>query len=151
MVRRVLLIGSKNRSNAPVNAATASGILARTDCANGCSRPKNKGNRPGPTHKTTVTPNAMIALRSPGFQGPRAALRSTIICSAPGISLTPPVFPVQFRYTKTMPISTREIGTAIIIHSTKVIRTSNCSLSIPIAIKFGGVPTGVAIPPREQP
>ena len=43
------------------------------------------------------------------------------------------------------------IGTANSIHSMNVIRTSRKSPSMPITIRFGGVPTGVAMPPREHP
>ena len=92
----------------------------------------------------------MMAFRSPGLHGPRARLRSAMIRSAPGISLIP-VRPTQLRYTKTIAINTNETGTAMTIHSTNVIRTSSCSLIMPIAIKLGGVPTGGAIPPREHP
>ena len=49
-----------------------------------------------------------------------------------------------------MPISTSTTGTEKSIHWTNVMRTSSWSLIMPTAIRFGGVPTGVAMPPREQ-
>ena len=94
--RSVLLTGSRNSRMAPVSAATDSGTLESTATANGCSRPRNSGSRPGPIQSSTVTPKAITAFRSPGFQGPSARWRSAMIASAPGISVTP-VRPTQFR------------------------------------------------------
>ena len=42
-------------------------------------------------------------------------------------------------------------GTASSIHSTNEIRVPSCSPMNPMAMMFGGVPTGVAMPPMEHP
>ena len=148
--RRVALMGSRKSRIAPVNAATASGTLDRTPTATGWSRPRNRGSMPGTIHSDTVTPNAITAFRSPGFQGPRARRRSAMIRSAPGISRTP-VRPARFRTRNAMPMKTVVTGTPTSIHSTNEILTPSCSPSMPMAMMFGGVPTGVAIPPITEP
>ena len=43
------------------------------------------------------------------------------------------------------------IGAASPIHSTNEMRTPTRSSSMAIVIRLGGVPTGVAMPPNEQP
>ena len=50
-----------------------------------------------------------------------------------------------------MIMNTVVTGTAISIHSTNEIRTPSCSPMNPMAMMLGGVPTGVAMPPIEQP
>ena len=94
--RWVRLIGNAKSRIAPVRAATASGTLDSTATAKGWSRPRKRGSRPGPIQSDTVAPNAMTALRSPGFHGPSARRRSAMSSSAPGISPTP-VRPTRLR------------------------------------------------------
>ena len=105
---------------------------------------------PGVTHSATVTANATRTLRWPRDTGPSCFSSSRTICvlSAPMVT---PRAPAKWNCTARNANITSITGTPITIHWKNVTSVPVSRSSMPMPIRFGGVPTGVPMPPIDAP
>ena len=147
--RRDQSTGITNSSNAANTATGSFGSTSRSAAAKPPSGPAASDAIPGAIHSTTAVRNAASEARSPARNRPRRSRSARISPIAPPSRAIPRVYRnASTDHTTANPTSAT--GTPRVIHWKNVILRPRTSSIMPIAMRLGGVPTGVAMPPISQ-
>ena len=106
--------------------------------------------RPGTIHRVTAVANAMSVLRSLTERPPILARSAATYSATPSSFLTSGLLSSSSTTARATNIA-RQMGSAAMNHSAKVIVSPVASSMSPRPMRFGGEPIGVSSPPTPAP